>query len=54
MVILGDGEMESKTVSLRARNGDQVAGLGLDEFVDQLNNEIESKYVQPMLVPVEE
>ena len=51
MVILGDGEMDNETVSLRARNGDQVADLPLLSFVDQLVEEIESKATQPALVP---
>ena len=51
MVILGDGEMDNATVSLRARNGDQVADLPLLSFVDQLVEEIESKATQPALVP---
>ena len=32
MVILGDGETENRTVSLRARNGDQVSDIPLDTF----------------------
>lgn len=51
MVILGDGEMDQETVSLRARNGDQIADLPLQSFVDQLVEEIESKTTQPALVP---
>ena len=51
MVILGDGEMDQETVSLRARNGDQIADLPLQSFVDQLVEEIESKATQPALVP---
>jgi threonyl-tRNA synthetase len=51
MVILGDGEMASETVSLRARNGDQIADIPLATFVDDLMNEIETKVSQPSLVP---
>jgi threonyl-tRNA synthetase len=51
MVILGDGEVASNTVSLRARNGDQIADLSLTEFVDQLLEEITTKVSQPSLVP---
>ena len=54
MVILGDGEMEQESVSLRARNGDQVSGLPLQRFVDQLLEEIERKVSQPSLVPPSE
>ena len=51
LVILGDEEMGSETVSLRARNGDQIAGIPLATFVADLKNEIEEKISQPSLVP---
>ena len=51
LVILGDEESQNNTVSLRARNGDQVAGIPLDEFVSNLVNEISEKISQPALVP---
>src|SRR6056300_72387 len=54
MVILGDGEMENETVSLRARNGDQVADIPLQDFVDRLMLEIETKVSQPALVPAQQ
>jgi len=54
MVILGDGEMAHETVSLRARNGDQVADLPLQDFVDLLLHEIETKVTQPSLVPTQD
>ena len=50
MVILGDGEIEARSVSLRARNGDQVSGIPLDTFVTDLLTEIEEKIPQPSLV----
>ena len=49
MVILGDGEIESRSVSLRARNGDQVSGIPLDTFLADLKREIEEKVSQPAL-----
>lgn len=49
MVILGDGEIESRSVSLRARNGDQVSGIPLETFVTDLKHEIEEKVSQPAL-----
>ena len=51
MVILGDGEMEHRSVSLRARNGDQIADVPLDRFVEQLTEEIREKVSEPSLVP---
>ncbi|MCS5526113.1 MAG: threonine--tRNA ligase [Candidatus Poseidoniaceae archaeon] len=51
MLILGDEEASQKTVSIRARNGDQKAAVGLDEFLKELKGEIESKAATPSLVP---
>ena len=43
--------MSNETVSLRARNGDQIAGIPLNTFVADLKNEITEKVSQPSLVP---
>jgi len=51
MLILGDDETSQRTVSIRARNGDQKAGIGLDEFLKELKAEIDSKAATPSLVP---
>jgi threonyl-tRNA synthetase len=51
MLILGDEEASQGTVSIRARNGDQKAGIGLDEFLKELKGEIDSKAATPSLVP---
>jgi threonyl-tRNA synthetase len=53
MVIVGDGESEGRTVSLRARNGDQISGMGLDDFIVAIREEIDTKVAQPSLVVVE-
>tara|TARA_B100001250_G_C19798414_1_gene789843 strand:- start:277 stop:2286 length:2010 start_codon:yes stop_codon:yes gene_type:complete len=50
MVILGDGEAENKTVSLRARNGDQIADISLENFIKDITAEIEQKIAAPSLV----
>ena len=50
MVILGDGEAENNTVSLRARSGEQIADLSLDDFITNLCEEISQKTAQPSLV----
>ena len=47
MVILGDGEIESRSVSLRARNGDQVSGIPLERFLTDLKHEIEERFLNP-------
>ena len=51
LIILGDEEVEHQTVSLRARNGDQVAGIPLATFIEQIALEITDKTPQPSLVP---
>jgi len=53
MVIVGDGETEGRTVSLRARNGDQISGMGLVVFILAIREEIDTKVTQPSLVVVE-
>ena len=50
MIILGDGEAESNTVSLRGRNGDQIADVPLDDFVRDICSEITKKSAKPSLV----
>ena len=47
MVILGDGEAEGNTVSLRARSGEQVSDIPLDEFITNIVSEISNKSAQP-------
>ena len=54
MLILGDDEANNNTVSIRARNGDQRAGVDFDTFVDELLEEINSKRATPTLVPPKE
>jgi threonyl-tRNA synthetase len=54
MLILGDEEMTNGTVSIRARNGDQLSGLNLDDFVNQLSVEIDEKIAIPSLVPTQD
>lgn len=54
MLILGDDETENKTVSIRARNGDQRAGVEFDLFLDELLSEINTKKASPSLVPPKE
>ena len=54
MLILGDDEASNNTVSIRARNGDQRAGVAFDTFVDELLDEINSKRATPTLVPPKE
>ena len=50
MLILGDGEAEGNTVSLRARSGEQVSDIPLDDFITNIVSEINNKSSQPNLV----
>jgi threonyl-tRNA synthetase len=50
MIIVGDGEMENGTVSIRARNGNQSADVALDSFITDICEEIEKKVAVPSLV----
>ena len=54
MLILGDDETNNDTVSIRARNGDQRAGVEFDVFLNELLNEIKTKKAAPSLVPPKE
>ena len=49
MVILGDDEMSSGTVSIRGRGGNQKNGVGLDEFVSDIFAEISNRSREPSL-----
>jgi threonyl-tRNA synthetase len=51
MLILGDDETTNNTVSIRARNGDQRAGIDFETFLAELLDEINSKVAVPSLVP---
>ena len=51
MVILGDGEAEGNTVSLRrVASGEQVSDIPLDDFITNIVSEINNKSSQPNLV----
>ena len=54
MLIIGDDEADNKSVSIRARNGDQRAGVSFDEFLNELKDEIHAKVASPSLVPPKE
>ena len=49
MVILGDDEMSSGTVSIRGRGGNQKNGVKLDEFVSDIFAEISNRSREPSL-----
>ncbi len=45
MLVLGDREVEARTVALRPRVGDQVAGVAWDALADRLVDEVRSRAV---------
>ena len=54
MLILGEEEVANNAVSIRARNGDQRAGVDLEQFLSELLDEINNKLSIPSLVPPQE
>ncbi len=49
MIILGDKELENKTVSVRLRSGQNKEGLSIDSFVEGVKNEIQNKSLKSFL-----
>jgi threonyl-tRNA synthetase len=47
MLIVGDNEAESKTVSVRPRTGDERRDVPVDTFAAELAHEIEHRWVPP-------
>ena len=43
MIIIGEAECESRTISLRDRQGEQVAEGSLEKFIEMLRDEINEK-----------
>jgi threonyl-tRNA synthetase len=43
MLIVGDTEIENKTVSVRDRNGEDKGELSLSKFIKEIKKEIENK-----------
>jgi len=50
MLIVGDDEAETGTVSIRDRFESQRSGLGIDEFRERLSAEVAQKRVEPGIV----
>jgi threonyl-tRNA synthetase len=45
MLIIGDKEVESGTVSVRARNGEDVGSMSLDAFISMATEEVATKKI---------
>ncbi len=52
LLVIGDREVESQTISVRTREGLDLGSMGLDEFVGVLNKEIEKRGRNEPLVQV--
>jgi threonyl-tRNA synthetase len=50
MLIIGDEEASSNTVSIRNRAGDQAAAVPLADFISDLTNEIQTRSATPSIV----
>jgi threonyl-tRNA synthetase len=47
MLVVGDAEAESETVSVRRRSGDETRGVAVADFVEKIAAEIEERSVEP-------
>lgn len=45
MVIIGDNEVETKTISIRGRKNENASGLNVNEFIERLLSEIKTKKI---------
>ena len=44
-IIVGDNEVENKSISIRGRGNENKSGLKLKDFVERLKNEIKTKKI---------
>ncbi len=45
MVVVGDRDVEHKTVSVRTRSGEDLGAMSLEDFAAKLRNEVDSKVI---------
>lgn len=45
MIILGKNETENQNISVRARSGEKLDGISLDEFILSLNEEVRKSFI---------
>ena len=43
MIVVGDREQQENKIAVRTRTGQDLRALSIQEFIDKINNEIESK-----------
>ena len=46
MIVVGDRDMENKTVSVRTRAGEDLAAMSLEDFTAKLKEVVDSKVLQ--------
>jgi threonyl-tRNA synthetase len=46
MLVLGDKEVESETLSVRTRSGENIQGMALETFLDRIQQDVESRKVE--------
>ena len=46
MIVVGDRDMENKTVSVRTRTGEDLGAMSLEDFTAKLKEVVDSKVLQ--------
>ena len=46
MIVVGDRDMENKTVSVRTRAGEDLGAMSLEDFTAKLKEVVDSKVIQ--------
>ena len=46
MIVVGDRDMENKTVSVRTRAGEDLGAMSLEDFTAKLKEVVDSKVLQ--------
>ncbi|MDE6456826.1 MAG: hypothetical protein K2L38_13220, partial [Dysosmobacter sp.] len=46
MLVVGDRDVENKTVSVRTRGGEDLGAMSLEEFAAKLRGEVETKAIR--------
>ncbi len=45
MLIMGDREIESGTVGVRLRSGEDLGPIEVSDLIDRIKNEVDTKYI---------
>jgi threonyl-tRNA synthetase len=49
LIVVGDAELENKTLMVRNRDTQEQKSLGVDEFISLIKNEDESKFIRTLI-----